>query len=80
MVTQASDVEKIIRIEGEFRELRDNLEKGVSLRVGMTVKDIAGNLEARAMDAILKGEYMLPKEPIESEKWAEYRATKRTNV
>ena len=75
-MTQASDVEKIIRIEGEFRELRDNLEKGVSLRVGMAVKDIAGNLEARAMDAILKGEHMLPKEPIETEKWVEYRATK----
>lgn len=57
MLTQASDVQKINRIEGAFRELRINLEKGVDLQVGMYVKDIAGNFEARARDESLKGKH-----------------------
>ena len=42
-------------MEESFRELRDNLEKGVDLQFGMFVKDIAGAFESRARDETLKG-------------------------
>ena len=56
MITQASDDQKITGIEKVFGELRESLEKGVDLQVGMFVKDISGAFEARARDEILKGE------------------------
>lgn len=42
-------------MEEGFLELRDNLEKGVDLQVGMFVKDIAGDFKARAKAETLKG-------------------------